>query len=93
MWYTVRKATKSWIHHNLPKSSFGTSSVVYLGHVVGQGMVGLKEANVDGILAFPTPSTRKSLMRFLGMAGFYRRFCSNFSTLAAPLTSSTTPFI
>lgn len=26
-------------------------------------------------------------MRFLGMAGFYRRFCKIFSTIASPLTN------
>ena len=26
-------------------------------------------------------------MRFLGMAGYYRKFCNNFSTLSAPLTN------
>ncbi|KAK3889986.1 hypothetical protein Pcinc_006035 [Petrolisthes cinctipes] len=62
---------------------------------VGQGVVRPKSANVEAILSFPTPSTRKELLRFLGMAGYYRRFCSNFSTFAAPLTdltSSSVPF-
>jgi len=26
-------------------------------------------------------------MRFLGMAGYYRRFCSNFSVIISPLTN------
>ena len=80
---------------NLAKSTFGKSTVVYLGHVVGNGKVRPKRANVEAILDFPVPTTRKALMRFLGMAGFYRRFCMNFSTLAAPLTdltSSSVPF-
>ena len=25
-------------------------------------------------------------MRFLGMAGYYRKFCNNFSSMSAPLT-------
>ncbi|XP_067664166.1 uncharacterized protein [Haliotis asinina] len=33
------------------------------------------------------PTNRKELMRFLGMAGYYRRFCQNFSQVAAPLTN------
>ncbi|KAK3878732.1 hypothetical protein Pcinc_016642 [Petrolisthes cinctipes] len=80
---------------NLAKSTFGRGTVTYLGHTVGQGVVRPKSANVEAILSFPTPSTRKELLRFLGMAGYYRRFCSNFSTFAAPLTdltSSSVPF-
>ena len=80
---------------NLAKSVFGRAQVNYLGHVVGGGHTRPKQANVESILTFPTPSSRKSLLRFLGMVGYYRRFCSNFSTIAAPLTnitSSKVPF-
>ena len=63
--------------------------------MAGNGVVHPKAANVFAILASPTPRTRKEVMRFLGMAGQYRRFCVNFSTVAAPLinlTSSKIPF-
>ena len=74
---------------NLAKSAFGQGSVTYLGHTVGHGEVRPKAANVKPLLALPTPTTRKKFLRFLGMAGFYRRFCSNFPTVAAPLTDLT----
>ena len=63
--------------------------MTYLGHVVGQGRTLPTHPNVEAIIDYPTPSTRKSLTRFLGMVGFYRKFCSNFSTVAAPLTDMT----
>ena len=40
---------------------------------------------VDAIKNFPVPSNKKELMRFLGMAGYYR-FCKNFSVIVKPLT-------
>ena len=76
---------------NLAKSTFGRATITYLGHVVGRGQVRPKDANIDAILTFPTPTTRKSLMRFLGMAGFYRRYCSNFASIATSLTDLTSP--
>ncbi|XP_076044797.1 uncharacterized protein LOC143027398 [Oratosquilla oratoria] len=74
---------------NLQKSVFARGTVTYLGHTVGGGSVRPKKANVEAILAFPTPRTMKEVMRFLGMAGYYRRFCKDFSTVAAPLTDLT----
>ena len=71
---------------NLRKCVFGKGSVTYLGHCVGGGLVRPKTANVSAILSFPTPRTRKDVMRFLGMAGYYRKFCHNFAEVAAPLT-------
>ena len=60
--------------------------VVYLGHVVDQGMVKPIKAKVEAIEKFPTSRARKELQRFLGMAGYYRKFCQNFSDVASPLT-------
>ena len=43
-------------------------------------------AKIEAISAFPQPSTKKQVMRFLGMAGYYRKFFQNFSTVTQPLT-------
>ena len=59
----------------------------YLGHIVGQGHVKPVQAKIEAISSFPAPTTRKQLMSFLGMAGYYRKFCKNFSVIAAPLTN------
>lgn len=32
------------------------------------------------------PATKKELQRFLGLVGYYRSFCKNFSTAVVPLT-------
>ena len=71
---------------NLTKSQFGHATVEFLGHVVGGGHVRPVDAKVLAIQKVPIPQTRKQIRSFLGMAGFYRKFCANFSTIAAPLT-------
>ena len=72
---------------NLMKSEFGKATVKYLGHIVGQGRVRPLDAKIQTIAKFPIPTSRKELARFLGMAGYYRNFCLNFSDIAAPLTN------
>ena len=71
---------------NLAKCEFAQATVTYLGKMVGQGEVRPVRAKVVAIDAFPPPTTKKELMRFLGMIGYYRSFCNNFSTVVAPLT-------
>ena len=71
---------------NLSKSEFGQAQVTYLGHVVGLGEVKPVSAKVEAIANFPPPESKKQLMRFLGMAGYYRRFYPNFVAVAEPLT-------
>ena len=80
----------------LAKTIFGQATITYLGHEVGLGVVRPKAANIYAIIQYPAPTTRKALMRFLGMAGYYRRFCPNFAQAAAPLTRMTSgavPFV
>ena len=53
---------------------------------MGQGQVKPVEAKVEAISDFPVPSSKIQLMRFLCMAGYYRKFCHNSSIIAEPLT-------
>ena len=72
---------------NLSKSEFGHAQIQFLGHVVGGGEVKPIHATVEAINNFPVPSNKKELVCFLGMSGYYRRFCKNFSTIVEPLTA------
>jgi len=80
------RLTEAKLTVNLAKSEFARAHVTYLGHVVGQGQVKPVDAKISAISDFPRPESKKQLMRFLGMAGYYRKFCPNFSAIAEPLT-------
>ena len=83
--FQIMQETKLTI--NLMKSDFGKATVKYLDHIVGQGQVKPSDAKIQTIAKFPISISRKELARFLGMAGYYRNLCLNFSEIAAPLTN------
>ena len=72
---------------NLSKSEFCHTVVTFFGHEVGRGKVMPIEAKGKAISEFPITDGKRQLMRFLDMAGYYRKFCRNFSTIAEPLTN------
>ena len=81
------RLSKAKLTIDLAKSDFCHATLTFLGHVVGQGQVKPVEAKVKAISDFPVPTCKRQLMRFLGMAGYYRKFCDNFSVIAEPLTN------
>ena len=54
---------------------------------MGQDQVKHVETKVEVISDFPVPTCKRQLMRFLGTAGYYRKFYDKFSVIAEPLTS------
>ncbi len=60
--------------------------MTYLGKVVGGGCVKPSNAKVEAVCSFHAPTTRRELLCFLGMVGYYRVFCKNFACVVAPLT-------
>ena len=81
-----QRLSRAMLTINLSKSEFGQAQVTYLGHIVGQGEVKPVSAKVESMINFPRPERKKQLMRFLGIAGYYLRFCPNFAAVAEPLT-------
>uniref|UniRef100_A0A669F703 Gypsy retrotransposon integrase-like protein 1 n=1 Tax=Oreochromis niloticus TaxID=8128 RepID=A0A669F703_ORENI len=86
-----RRFCESSLTLNLSKCEFGKATITYLGKQVGQGQVRPVTAKVQAIVDFPVPQTKRALRRFLGMAGFYRGFCRNFSDVVSPLTDLVSP--
>lgn len=81
-----KRLEKAHLVINLKKSEFEKAEITYVGHVVGTGAIRPKDAKIKAIVDMPAPSNKKALQRFLGMAGFYRRYVRNFSHIASPLT-------
>lgn len=52
---------------------------------MGQGQVRPVALKVQAITEFAVPCTKRELRRFLGMSGYYRGFCKNFSDVVLPL--------
>ena len=71
------------------KCECGLKEIEFLGHVVGHGEIKPSLQNIDKIKNVSRPQTKKDVKSFVALVGFYREFIPEFSSLAAPLTDST----
>jgi hypothetical protein len=80
---------------NLEKCTFCTDRVAFLGYVVTPQGIDVDEVKIEAIKSWPIPATLTQLQNFLSLAGFYRCFVRDFSTITAPLndlTKKSVPF-
>lgn len=73
---------------NISKSRFCVTRVQYLGYVIGNGGITTDPEKVSAIRNWPIPKNLKQVRGFLGVAGWYRRFVENFSTVVYPITET-----
>ncbi|OWZ04132.1 Pol Polyprotein [Phytophthora megakarya] len=75
---TVLRAEQLYVKRE--KCRFGQRSVTFLGHVI------IDHDKISVISNWPTPQNAKDLQRFIGLAGYFRRFIPCFARLLAPLS-------
>jgi len=77
------------LYAKLSKCSFRLRSIPFLGHIITGEGISVDPKKIEAVGDWPTPRTTKQVRRFIGMAGYYRRFVKDFSKLAAPMTKLT----
>ncbi|KAL4272734.1 hypothetical protein GQ457_13G016470 [Hibiscus cannabinus] len=72
---------------NWEKCHFMVDEGRVLGHKISSKGMEVDKAKIEVISKLPPPTTVKGIRRFLGHAGFYRRFIEDFSKITKPLCS------
>ena len=71
------------------KRVFGSKSVEFLGHSIGENCISINEENLEKIRSAKRPITKKEVRLFLGLANYYRDHMPSIAAVAAPLSDLT----
>lgn len=71
----------------MEKCNFFQESIVFLGFEIDKFGIRPGVQKTQAVSKFPIPRNQSDVRRFLGLAGFFRRFVKDFALLARPLTN------
>jgi hypothetical protein len=61
------------------------SRVEYVGHVIDDTGLSFTREKISEVADFPKPMTAKTLMSFIGLAGYFRRHIRDFAKMEGPM--------
>lgn len=81
------RLTKAGLSINFQKSRFFAKSVKYLGYILSESGMTADPDRLQAMDSYVRPTNTKSVRRFLGLTGYYRRLIKDYSGIATPLTN------
>lgn len=81
----IKRITDAGLKIKGSKCEFFQKSAKFLGHVVSDKGIHTNPEYIQAVREYPTPQSTKDIERFLGLAGFYRKFIKSYSNVARPL--------
>ncbi|KAH0754464.1 hypothetical protein KY290_024734 [Solanum tuberosum] len=85
----LQRLREEKLYAKYEKCEFWLREVAFLGHVVSGDGIKVDPKKTDVIRNWPRPLTPSDIWSFLGLAGYYRRFVNEFSSIASPMTKLT----
>ncbi|GJZ20138.1 putative reverse transcriptase domain-containing protein [Tanacetum coccineum] len=77
---------KEKLFRKFSKCEFWLQEVHFLGHVMNSEGIHVDPSKIKAVKNWKPSKTPTKIRSFLGLAGYYRRFITNFSKIAKPLT-------
>jgi hypothetical protein len=74
------------LYAKFSKCEFWLDSVKFLGHTISKEGIFVDPSEVQEVMDWKTPKSVHQIRSFLGLAGYYHRFITDFSRIAKPMT-------
>ena len=75
------------LYANLSKCEFWLRQVVFFGHIISGDDISMDPSKVEAMIRLPRPTSVPKIRSFMGLAGYYRRFIKDFSSISKPILS------
>nr|GFC86842.1 putative reverse transcriptase domain-containing protein [Tanacetum cinerariifolium] len=80
---------KEELYIKFSKYEFWIPKVQFLGHVIDKQGIHVDPAKIESVKDWESPKSPTEIHKFLGLAGYYRRFIESLSKIAKTMTKLT----
>ena len=89
LWVILQTLKDCQLFAKFSKCRFWLQSIAFLGHIVSTERIRVDLKKTEEVRNKFSPTSATDIRSFLGLAGYYRRFVEEFSSIASSLTRLT----